>query len=105
MRRAPISATAPGPNGMMKRTGRCGQLCARAGTAASARPARNPANKIAVRKWLEPIVSLPDLPNLLGTLGRLHWRHNGYKGDLRPFVKEESPDRERLAIGEHRDLP
>ena len=26
--RAPMSAPAPGPNGMMKRTGRCGQLCA-----------------------------------------------------------------------------
>src|SRR6266508_3839441 len=27
MSRAPISAPAPGPNGMMKRTGCCGQAC------------------------------------------------------------------------------
>src|SRR6516164_11070807 len=39
MRRAPISAPAPGPNGMMKRTGCCGQacVCSRAGGADTAR--------------------------------------------------------------------
>src|SRR6266478_1337817 len=44
MRRAPISAPAPGPNGRMKRTGCCGQawvcVCACTGGADTARIAR-----------------------------------------------------------------
>ena len=35
--RAPMSAPAPGPNGMMKRTGRCGHCCACACTGAASR--------------------------------------------------------------------
>ena len=51
-----MSAPAPGPNGMMKRTGRCGQLCAGAGDGASrARLPRIPAATAAIddQAWLK----------------------------------------------------
>src|SRR5262249_46493920 len=47
IRRAPMSAPAPGPNGMTNRTGRCGQFCAsaRGAAAKSAQPARTAATR------------------------------------------------------------
>src|SRR5262249_19375584 len=51
--RARMSAPAPGPNGMMNRTGRCGQLCAWAGSgAAMTSAARSPAAMAAIRIFI-----------------------------------------------------
>src|SRR4051812_38535083 len=66
--RAPMSAPAPGPNGTISRTGRCGQLCACScdGIASSIRPARVATVVIRAVIW-----RMPRPPHLLlRTFGR-----------------------------------